>query len=59
MTGAEDIGAPSGPNSGVAFNATFRLLIAHQWRGTMTVTSGTGGNAVIYMVSASKFVRFR
>jgi len=24
-------------------------------RGTMTVTSGTGGNAVIYMISASKF----
>src|SRR5258706_375243 len=26
------------------------------FRSTMTVTSGTGGNAVLYMVSASKFV---
>ena len=57
MTGAEDIGAPSGPNSGVAFNATYSVSSSPtNGRGTMTVTSGTGGNAVIYMVSASKFV---
>src|SRR5258708_6365350 len=57
MTGAEDIGASSGPNSGVAFNATYSVSSSPtNGRGTMTVTSGTGGNAVIYMVSASKFV---
>ncbi len=57
MTGAEDIGAPSGPNSGVAFNATYSVSSSPtNGRGTMTVTSGTGGNAVIYMVSPSKFV---
>jgi len=57
MTGAEDIGAPSGPNSGVAFNATYSVSSSPtNGRGTMTVTSGTGGNDVIYMVSASKFV---
>jgi hypothetical protein len=57
MTGAEDIGAPSGPVSGAAFKATYSVSPSPtNGRGTMTVTSGTGGNAVIYMVSASKFV---
>jgi hypothetical protein len=57
MTGAEDIGAPSGPVSGAAFKATYSVSSSPaNGRGTMTVTSGTGGNAVIYMVSPSKFV---
>src|SRR6267154_1306612 len=57
MTGAEDICAPSGPNSGAAFKATYSVTPSPtNGRGTMTVASGTGGNAVIYMVSASKFV---
>jgi hypothetical protein len=57
MTGTEDIGAPSGPNPGVAFNATYSVSPSPtNGRGTMTVTSGTGGNAVIYMISPSKFV---
>src|SRR5882672_9094448 len=57
MTGAEDIGAPSGPVSGAAFKATYSVTPSPtNGRGTMTVASGTGGNAVIYMVSASKFV---
>jgi hypothetical protein len=57
MTGAEDIGAPSGPVSGAAFRATYSVASSPtNGRGTMTVTSGTGGNAVIYMISASKFV---
>src|SRR5467141_2951965 len=56
MTGTEDIGAPSGPNPGVPFKATYSVSSSPtNGRGTMTVTSGTGGNAVIYMVSASKF----
>src|SRR5882757_6035932 len=57
MTGTEDIGAPSGPNPGVAFKATYSVSPSPaNGRGTMTVTSGTGGNAVIYMISSSKFV---
>jgi len=57
MTGTEDIGAPSGPNSGVAFNATYSISPSPtNGRGMMTVTSGTGGNVVVYMISPSKFV---
>ena len=57
MTGTEDIGAPSGPSPGVAFNATYSISPSPtNGRGTMTVSSGTGGNAVIYMISPSKFV---
>ncbi|HKV61180.1 MAG TPA: hypothetical protein VJO16_04655 [Candidatus Acidoferrum sp.] len=57
MTGAEDIGSPSGPISGAAFRATYSVSSSTtNGRGTMTVTSGTGGNAVIYMISDSKFV---
>jgi hypothetical protein len=57
MTGAEDIGAPSGPVSGEAFKATYAVSPSPtNGRGTMTVTSGTGGNALVYMISPSKFV---
>src|SRR5713226_6081849 len=57
MIGTEDIGAPSGPNPGVAFNATYSISPSPtNGRGMMTVTSGTGGNVVIYMISPSKFV---
>jgi hypothetical protein len=57
MTGTEDIGAASGPNPGVAFNATYSISPSPtNGRGMMTVTSGTGGNVVIYMISPSKFV---
>jgi len=57
MTGAEDIGAPNGPVSGAAFKASYSLASSPtNGRGTMTVTSGTGGRVVLYMVTASKFV---
>jgi hypothetical protein len=57
MTGTEDIGASSGPNPGAGFNATYSISPSPtNGRGMMTVTSGTGGNAVIYMISPSKFV---
>ena len=57
LTGNEDIGAPSGPNPAVAFNAAYSVSPSPtNGRGTMTVTSGTGGNAVVYMISPSKFV---
>jgi len=42
---------------GVAFNATYSISPSPtNGRGMMTVTSGTGGNGVIYMISPSKFV---
>jgi hypothetical protein len=57
MTGTEDIGASNGPNPGVAFNVTYSISPSPtNGRGMMTVTSGTGGNVVIYMISPSKFV---
>ena len=57
MTGAEDIGVPMGPVSGSAFKATYSVASSPtNGRGTMTVTSGKGGNAIIYMISPSKFV---
>src|SRR6266403_2222875 len=57
ITGAEDMGVPSGPVSGATFKATYSVASSPtNGRGTMTVTSGTGGNAVIYMISAAKFV---
>src|SRR5437879_819350 len=57
ITGTEDIGASSGPVSGAAFQATYSVASSPaNGRGTMTVSSGTGGNAVIYMISASTFV---
>jgi hypothetical protein len=57
ITGTEDIGAPSGPTAGAAFKATYSIASSPtDGRGTMTVTSGTGGNVVLYMISATKFV---
>ena len=57
LTGTEDLGAPSGPVSGEAFKATYSISPSPtDGRGTMTVSSGTGGNALVYMISASKFV---
>src|SRR5258705_3715640 len=57
ITGTEDIGAASGPVSGAAFKATYSVASSPtNGRGIMTITSGTGGTAVIYMISATKFV---
>jgi hypothetical protein len=57
ITGTEDIGAPSGPVAGAAFHATYSVSPSPtNGRGTMTITSGGGGSAVIYMISASRFV---
>jgi hypothetical protein len=57
ITGTQDIGASSGPNSGVAFNATYSVSSSPtNGRGIMTVTSGSGGSAVVYVISTSKFV---
>src|SRR5882762_981138 len=57
VTGIEDVSNLSGPNSGVAFNATYPLLaMPTNGRGTMSVTSPSGGSAILYVVSGSKFV---
>src|SRR5436190_3950217 len=57
LTGTEDIGDSAGPVSGAAFQAAYSVASSPtNGRGTMTVSSGTGGNAVIYMISASTFV---
>ncbi|HET6928824.1 MAG TPA: hypothetical protein VFI45_00760, partial [Candidatus Acidoferrum sp.] len=57
MSGSEDLGASSGPVSGEAFKATYSISPSPtNGRGTMTVSSGTGGNGLIYMISPSKFV---
>ncbi|HEY4818061.1 MAG TPA: hypothetical protein VIH67_11570 [Candidatus Acidoferrum sp.] len=57
ITGTEDIGAPSGPVPGAPFKATYSVVSSPtNGRGTMTISSGTGGNAIIYMISASKLV---
>jgi hypothetical protein len=57
ITGIEDISNLSGPNSGVAFNATYSLSASPtNGRGTMSVTSPSGGSAILYVVSGSKFV---
>ena len=57
VTGPEDIGAANGPISGTAFNATYSVSSSPtNGRGTMTVSSGTGGNEVFYVISPSKFV---
>ncbi|MCU1241707.1 MAG: hypothetical protein JWO71_2433 [Candidatus Acidoferrum typicum] len=57
INGTEDTGAPSGPVSGAAFKAKYSVASSPtNGKGTMTISSGAGGNAVIYMISASKFV---
>lgn len=57
LNGAEDASNSTGPSQGVAYNATYSVSSSPtNGRGTMTVTSGTGGTAVIYMISPSKFV---
>ncbi|MGB7848290.1 MAG: hypothetical protein WBL63_21945 [Candidatus Acidiferrum sp.] len=57
ITGSEDICVPAGPMSGMAFKATYSVTSSPaNGRGTMTVKSGPGGNAVVYLISNSRFV---
>ena len=57
ISGHEDVGAPSGSVSGEAFNASYSVSSSPtNGRGSMTVSSGTGGNAVFYVISATKLV---
>jgi hypothetical protein len=57
LAGTVDIGDASGPISGQALNATYSISSSPaNGRGTATITSGSGGSAVIYVISPSKFV---
>ena len=57
ISGHEDVGMPSGAVSGEAFNASYSVSSSPtNGRGAMTVSSGTGGNAVFYVISPTKFV---
>jgi hypothetical protein len=55
IAGTEDIGAPSGPSSGVAVNASYSVS-SSPTNGRGIVTGSIAGSAVVYVVSASKFV---
>ena len=57
IVGSEDIGAASGPIAGAAFKTTYSISSSPtNGRGTSTIISGSGGSAVVYVVSSSKFV---
>ena len=57
ISGHEDVGASSGSVSGEAFNASYSVSSSPtNGRGTMTVSSGTGGNAVFYVISPTRLV---
>jgi hypothetical protein len=57
VTGIQDVSNLSGPNSGVALNATYSVSPSPtNGRGTMSVTSPSAGSAILYVVAASKFV---
>ncbi len=57
ISGHEDVGAPSGSVPDEAFNASYSVSSSPtNGRGTMTVSSGTGGNGVFYVISPTKLV---
>ena len=55
ITGAEDIGAPSGASIGVAANSTYTVS-STPTNGRGTIAGSFVGNGVLYAVSTSKFV---
>jgi hypothetical protein len=57
ITGTEDLGSLNGSISGSAFNATYSASSSPaNGRGRITIASGSGGDAVAYVVSPSEFV---
>jgi hypothetical protein len=57
INGVEDVGASSGPVSGAAFQAAYSIPSSPtNGRGAVTITSGSGGSAIAYVISPSKFV---
>ena len=55
ITGVEDIGAPTGATSGSNVSATYAIS-STPTNGRGTFTGTIGGNAVVYVLSPSKFV---
>jgi hypothetical protein len=55
INGVEDIGAPSGASIGVSANATYTVS-STPTNGRGTMAGSFGGNGVLYVISASKFV---
>lgn len=57
INGTQDTVGTNGPNSGVAFVSSYSVSSSPvNGRGTMSITSGPGGSAAIYVISPSKFV---
>ena len=57
LTGTVDIDDASGPVSGASFAATYSISSSPtNGRGSITITSPSGGSAVAYVVSPTKFV---
>jgi hypothetical protein len=55
VTGIVDIGAPTGPTLGAAVNATYSIS-SFPTNGRGTLSGSVAGNAIVYVVSPSKFV---
>jgi hypothetical protein len=55
ITGAEDIGAPSGATSGSNVSAAYSIS-STPTNGRGTFTGTIGGNAIVYVLSPTKFV---
>jgi hypothetical protein len=57
ITGIEDTGGANGPVSGSPFSATYSIASSPiNGRGVMTITSGSGGSAVLYVISPTRFL---
>jgi len=57
INGVEDVGASSGPVSGAAFQAAYSISSSPtNGRGAVSITSGSGGSAIAYVISPSKLV---
>jgi hypothetical protein len=57
LSGAIDIGGANGPVSDQAFSATYSISSSPMnGRGTVSITSASGGSALAYVISPSKFV---
>ena len=57
LAGTADVSSSGGSISGAPFNATYSVSASPiNGRATMTVTSGSGGTDIAYVISSSKFV---
>jgi len=57
LSGTRDISDPTGLASDQAFSATYSISSSPtNGRGTVTISSGSGGSALAYVISPSKFV---